>query len=153
MNKKTQASAPARKSRQAKASLPSLEQASGRVRAAKDEFKRLRSLAKVAKRDLKAARKTLKKVRKLAAPDAAKQPAVKARTAHKTAKPSRRGAKKNAQTPARALAPAAIRAAREPRGGQRALTTRRVQPAQLEDAALLANTETELGEESGIPAT
>jgi len=144
MKKKTQGAA------------PSLQQASGRVRAAKDEFKRLRSLTKVAKRELKAARKAFKKARKLAAPDAAKKPAAKAKPAKatkpkpktKTRKPV---ARKKAQAPPRALAAPATPAMRETHGRPHARTTRRPRPTVLDDAALLANSETELGEESESP--
>jgi histone H1/5 len=119
---------------------PSLEQATGRVRAAKDEFKRLRSLTKVAKRDLKAARKALKKARKVAAG----KPKAKA----KARKPA---AKKKAQAPARAPAAPAKPARREAHGRPRARTTRRPRPAELDDAALLANSEADLGVESESP--
>jgi len=121
---------------------PSLEQANGRVRAAKDEFKRLRSLTKDAKRDLKAARKALKKARKVAAAN----PKTKTKT-----KVNKSAAKKKAQAPARATAAPAKPATRKAHGQPHARTTRRPRPAELDDASLLANSEAELGEESESP--
>jgi hypothetical protein len=78
--KNTDGPSPGRTTKGAKESKPALLRAAGRLREAKDAFKRLRLLAKAAKRDVKAARKTLKKLRKQAEPKAAKAvPAAKSK--------------------------------------------------------------------------